>query len=295
LTDRPERMWIPCQRARRASCVLRLAAASAVVAFYLPQMACGSPQRSPTAAVSPKASNSALSPRAASAAFSTVSPVSEQPCAQQQDSDAAVREFAQRMQDLERDCTERFAEGPCEAQQFVLVASRYLNCFAQRRDPHRFEGRIDALPRLSEPSLSPGSLSERMAAACVERCTTARNIGQAQARGEAAELCAKNPDKGRKFCRETSQRAASSARTAFLESCISECDESRRQHEAEVARDLRRPRTRAQSAVCFQSCMRKCTGGRIVPALDGTFKRDPDDWCGTCEVSCEGECAVVTR
>ena len=197
------------------------------------------------------------------------------------------------MAEIERGCRERLAQGPCEAERFLPMASRYQPCFAETEDPNRFEGRIDALTRLSQPGMSDQSLSERMAAACTERCSLARRLASTSLIGETAELCARNPKKGREQCRKVGAQSPGEAGRAFVEECLSECDYARQQQQEVEARERARPRTKGQAAVCFQGCMRRCTGGRVVPALDGTFRQDPNDWCGTCEVSCRRSCTVV--
>jgi hypothetical protein len=215
--------------------------------------------------------------------------------AQLEDALAAARDYGQQLEEVERGCRERFADGPCGSERFLEIASRYQRCFSERENPKQFEGRIDALPRLSHPGMSEQELSVRMATACTERCSLARRIAVASAIGEASELCANNPDKGRKLCRALGARSGSDASKRFVEDCLDRCDSSRQERQEVEARERRRPRNKAQAAVCFQGCMRRCTGGRIVPALDGSFRRDPNEWCGTCEHSCRSGCTVVTE
>lgn len=54
----------------------------------------------------------------------------------------------------------------------------------------------------------------------------------------------------------------------------------------EKAREARRPKTEAQSKACYASCIHRCTGGRGI---------EPDEWCGTCEMSCRADCATSSR
>jgi hypothetical protein len=76
--------------------------------------------------------------------------------------------------------------------------------------------------------------------------------------------------------------------------CVTMCGDIAASRKAATLREKSRPRTKAASNLCFRGCMKECTGGRIVPNLDGSYKKDPGDWCATCDVSCASDCVVVT-
>jgi len=216
----------------------------------------------------------------------------EQDVRTREDAKAAVTELAERLQGVEDACREGSAR-PCEPKDFEDLATRYLAYFAKRDDPHRGEGRIDALPRFSAPGRTAASMSERIAEACVERCDIARRGARADMKGVAVELCATRPEEGRKLCATFAAKLPREDADTFSSSCLAGCERAADEHREEVERERRRPRNKAQSTACFRTCIIRCTGGRVVPAADGTYRRDPNDWCGTCDVSCHAECSVA--
>jgi hypothetical protein len=121
---------------------------------------------------------------------------------------------------------------------------------------------------------------------CIERCDDARRESFVIARKAAIEACSGKA--GFDACRTFLNRAAGS-QASDVKKRAGECHDA---CEPKARENTNRPKTKAESHRCFRECMRKCTGGRVVPNLDGTYKDDPDEWCGTCDFTCHGNCAV---
>ncbi len=214
--------------------------------------------------------------------------------------DAAVTKLAERLQAVERACRDRWlgAEAVCHPGELDDLALAYRAYYPPETDPRRNESRIDALPRIAGPDISHAQLFARLDQACEERCDLSRRGSIADLRGAAVAACVASvsPKAGHAACAALAKHVPAnnppeSARTAPSD-CEAACEGQKRDARATEERERRRPRTPAQSHACFRECMTKCTGGRIVPNADGKYTRDPDDWCGTCDFTCDVTCAV---
>jgi hypothetical protein len=229
------------------------------------------------------------------AAPADAAPASPSPETTRGPADDAVRRLATKLEDVAKACGTHWTEASdlCAEASFAEIAVTYQAHYATSEDPLRNQGRIDALPRLGGRDATVESVTARISVLCNERCDLARRTSLAEVRAEAVEACAGKA--GRPACALLAQRvpanATGSVKTAVTD-CERACDDRRRDARAAAERERNRPRTEAQSHLCFRACMSRCTGGRVVPALDGTFKPDPDDFCGTCQMTCGWTCAV---
>lgn len=203
--------------------------------------------------------------------------------------EAAVPKLVAELEDVERTCRDRWptSEEACaRAATWTAIAHDYQAFYAEHDDAARDKGRIDALPRLGGRNRTESEVVSYIVFACSERCDRARREGRGEAIGESAKKCS-NGD--RNACPALEGRPGSgNARSV----CESHCDDMKAAARVEREREARRPRTKAQAVACLQTCMRACTGGRIVVRADGTYTRDPDDWCGTCDFTCASDCAI---
>ncbi len=209
--------------------------------------------------------------------------------------DEAVQRLATKLEEIATACGTKWTEASdlCAEASFAEIAASYQAHYGTSEDPRKNQGRIDALPRIGGRDATVESVTARIGVLCTERCDLARRTSLVEVRAEAVEACLGKL--GSKACAALGKRVPANA-TGSIKSaaadCEAQCDDKRRDVRAAAERERNRPRTQAQSHVCFRACMSRCTGGRVVPALDGTFRRDPDDWCGTCEMTCIATCAV---
>jgi hypothetical protein len=168
--------------------------------------------------------------------------------------DAAVDRLAAELAELDTACRDlgKKSEATCDRRTFDALAVDYQAYYAAHDDARAHEGRIDALPRLGGRGLPADDVASRIRTACVERCDLARRAARGDARDEERERARREYD-----------RAAERMRRAPL----------------------------AERRACFRTCVSRCTGGRVLPGLDGVYPRSDDDWCGTCEMDCRARCS----
>ena len=204
--------------------------------------------------------------------------------------EAAVPRLASELESVERTCRDLWptSEAACSrADAWAAIAHDYQGFYAEHEDAARDRGRIDALPRLGGRDRTEAEVVANIVFVCTERCDRARREGRAEEVEASAKRCASGD---RKACPALGAHEGSAGASARCETL---CDDMKASAKEAREREARRPRTKAQSIACLQRCMRHCTGGRVVVRADGTYSKDPDDWCGTCDVSCAADCAVV--
>jgi hypothetical protein len=202
--------------------------------------------------------------------------------------EAAVGFVAQRLFDIEAQCRDEWKSADvCDDKTLDAAAADYQEIWFHRDDPHRTEGRIDALPRLGGRNVETSVVETRVRAMCEQRCDIARYLAIGEATHFAQEACIAK--KSHAPCAALAKRVARTAPNEvekWTAVCEEECDEKRARLRYVEEIERKRPRTEAQSRACNDECLRKCNGGRP------RGERDPDDWCGTCEFTCSVNCAV---
>lgn len=151
-------------------------------------------------------------------------------------------------------------------------------------DPRQNDGRVDALPRLGGVDLDIDEVTRRITWHCTERCETARRLAVGEAVTEAVSACAEG---AKSACAELARHENGAA---HVKTCERRCDDQKSSAKQEREHEARRPRTKTQAIACLKTCMRDCTGGRIVVDASGHYAKPPDDWCATCDFSCASEC-----
>lgn len=260
-----------------------LSAMTALVSFA----ACGAPPATPGARPNPSPVNVVIAP----VPDAGIDPMTAETLRL---AERAVTKLAERLQQVDDACRTRWLSAPdvCTKSELEGLARAYRAYYPPDTDPRRNEGRIDALPRIAGPDTSLEQLDARVELACEARCDTARRISIEDIRSAAVEACLV---KGRAACAALRKmippKPLPSVRDV-VQTCEETCKEKKRTDAVEAEYQRRRPKTLAESRVCFRKCMSGCTGGRIVPNLDGSYTKPPDDWCGTCDFSCEVSCAI---
>jgi hypothetical protein len=215
----------------------------------------------------------------------------------QRTAELAVTKLASRLEQIEVACRDRWLAPAdvCKTSELEELAVAYRAYYPPDTDPRRTEGRIDALPRIAGPDTTLPQLVARVELACEWRCDTARRVSIEDIRSAAVDACLV---KGTTACKPLAKlippNPLESVRSVVAD-CEADCKEKKRAANEEAERERRRPKTLAESHACFRKCMSGCTGGRIVPKLDGTYTRDPDDWCGTCDFTCQVSCSIPEK